>query len=135
MLYNEVINMKVAIVVLIKNNTFLIARRTQKYQGYYEFPGGKIEPGESPLNAIKREVIEELNLDLNEFEFLFQMNNIIDQKLYELFVYMCRVDDSSIISNVHDDLKWVTPDELDQYQVFDNVIRIIEYMQKSHYIK
>ncbi|MDH4284714.1 MAG: NUDIX domain-containing protein, partial [Gallionellaceae bacterium] len=60
----------VAAAVLQDCNTgrFLLAQRPagKVYAGYWEFPGGKIEPGESPLHALRRELHEELGIELIE---------------------------------------------------------------------
>ena len=60
---------EVAVAVLIKpDGRFLLSSRPEgkPYPGYWEFPGGKIEPGESVLQAIKRELMEELNVTITK---------------------------------------------------------------------
>ena len=56
-----------AAVIFQPDGRYLLAQRPEgkAYAGYWEFPGGKIEPGESPEQAIKREIREELDLDIN----------------------------------------------------------------------
>ncbi|MBL8383714.1 MAG: Nudix family hydrolase [Burkholderiales bacterium] len=56
----------VAAVIAGPGNTYLLAQRPEGkvYAGYWEFPGGKVEPGETPVEAIKREIREELGIDI-----------------------------------------------------------------------
>ncbi len=54
---------QVATAIWTHNGRFMLARRTdEKYKGRWEFPGGKVEPGEQPLAAVARELHEELGL-------------------------------------------------------------------------
>ncbi|MGH8751309.1 MAG: Nudix family hydrolase [Burkholderiales bacterium] len=57
-----------AAVILLPDGQFLLARRPQNkpYPGYWEFPGGKIEPGETSQQALRRELLEELGIDAEE---------------------------------------------------------------------
>ncbi len=59
---------EVAAAVLLREESFLLAQRPagKVYEGYWEFPGGKIEPGESPLRALYRELHEELGIEIIE---------------------------------------------------------------------
>lgn len=59
---------EVAAAVLLREESFLLAQRPagKIYAGYWEFPGGKIEPGESPLRALCRELHEELGIEVIE---------------------------------------------------------------------
>lgn len=69
--------MNVAIAVLIYQNQFLICERKNKFEGYFEFPGGKIEKNESGEEAIKRELLEELNLSISQLKYFKSYQNII----------------------------------------------------------
>ncbi len=59
---------EVAAAVLLREESFLLTQRPvgKVYAGYWEFPGGKIEPGESPLRALYRELHEELGIEIIE---------------------------------------------------------------------
>ena len=66
--------------VLVRNNKILLPKRSymlSKYPGFYEFPGGKVEKGETLKFALKRELFEELSIDVDEQDILeFEENNL-----------------------------------------------------------
>ena len=67
---------KVAAAVIIENGKiFISSRPTDKPPAGWEFPGGKLEPGESPFAAVKRELLEELDLPVVPKEELYTLNN------------------------------------------------------------
>ena len=64
--------------VIVKDNKFLITRRAPKLklEGMWEFPGGKVEQGETPEEALKRELVEELKIET-------EIGNYIETSIYE----------------------------------------------------
>ena len=58
-----------------KNRIFATARGYGDYKGYWEFPGGKIEAGETPQQALVREIKEELNLEVETLQFCCSLPN------------------------------------------------------------
>lgn len=127
--------MKVAIAVLIYKNQFLICERKGKYSGFYEFPGGKIEENESSLQAMHRELIEELSLKLNNLKYFKSYENIIDQSLYQLEVYYAFLKNDKICSNVHSNLVFTKISQLPSFNTFKNVNTIIQDMLEEKIIK
>lgn len=127
--------MKVAIAVLIYQNQFLICKRKGKYAGFYEFPGGKIEKNETSLDAIKRELNEELNLNLNNLKYFKSYENVINQRLYQLEVYYTFLDTNKITSNIHDNLIFITVNQLPFFSTFKNVNTVIQDLIKEKIIQ
>ena len=78
----------------------------------YEFPGGKVEAGETNENALRRELSEELNIvaDIQSF-FLTVVHNYPDFEL-TMHSFICKVDMKEITLNEHIDSKWLTVDQL-----------------------
>lgn len=66
-------NICVCAAVIVKDGMVLVTTRPpgQEMSGNWEFPGGKIEPGESPAECLKREIKEELDLDILVFDTMF----------------------------------------------------------------
>lgn len=84
--------------------------------GLWEFPGGKVEPGESYEQALKREMMEELGVEV-EVGNLYSTAEYIKPPatLVRLFFYNCRLVSGELTLLWGQNLRWVTPDELDSY--------------------
>ena len=102
---------------LIKNNgKYLIARRANvSLSGYWEFPGGRVEKGESDEDALKRELKEELNISakVNSF-FSSNLHEFPNCKLLRK-IYNVDIHDINFELSVHDEIKWITLDEMKNY--------------------
>lgn len=107
-----------AAIILQKGNVF-IARRApkEKHAGGWEFPGGKIESGETPEECLKRELFE-------EFGIYTKINDFIVESIYDypkgtirLLAYLVDVIDGDINLNVHDAYDWVEPHNLQKYNL------------------
>jgi 8-oxo-dGTP diphosphatase len=99
---------------IVRRGTLLAARRTTPLAaaGRWEFPGGKVEPGESPDEALVREIREELGCAIEVDAWLDGAEPI--GTAYLLCVAVCRVTDGRPHPGAdHDDLRWLTPEALD----------------------
>jgi 8-oxo-dGTP diphosphatase len=105
-----------------KGNRVLIGKRSQKakiYPGSYELPGGKVEFGEEPKDALKREIREELAVDIKVHEPFHSFSYICHEgKAHHVeIVFLCELNESekNIRMLDHEDLQWVTRDELKNF--------------------
>ena len=97
----------------------LIAQRPvdKSMAGLWEFPGGKIEPGERPEEALIRELQEELSITVREAclaPFTFASHSYADFHLL-MPLYVCRRWDGMVTAKEHQSLKWVRPRDLRSY--------------------
>ena len=112
----------VALLALIneKNEVLISLRKNKKeYNGYWEYPGGKIEIGETLEQGLVREIREELNIAITNSciaPITFAVN---EEEMNEtiLFLYVCRKWDGSITSLLNQKIEWVKPIDLAQYQM------------------
>ncbi len=111
----------IALLALINHkNEVLISLRKNKeeYNGYWEYPGGKIESGETIEQGLIREIKEELNIAIAK-SCIAPLTFAVDEEMNEkiLFLYVCRKWDGSIISLLNQKIEWVKPIDLVQYQM------------------
>ena len=103
--------------IIINNGLILIAQRdnNQKLAGKWEFPGGKIEPGETPEECLKREINEELGIDIEIDSFFGKSVYRYPAGEITLFAYKAKWIEGNLKLTVHSQVKWVKPCELEKY--------------------
>ena len=102
----------VAAILKNKDNKTLIAERGYgEFKGMYEFPGGKVEEGETPENALKRELLEEMKANIEVESFFYHVHYQYPNFILEMDCYLCHLLDDHIILLEHSDCKWINPDE------------------------
>lgn len=79
----------------------------------WEFPGGKIEEGETHVQALIRELQEELNLDVKVGEFFTEVQYQYSTFKLVMYVYLCSCENFNIQALVHKDYKWMNVKDLD----------------------
>jgi len=108
-----------AAALLDRDGRVLLARRPlgKKFAGLWEFPGGKVESGETPEAALSRELLEELRLDIRESclaPLAFASHAYPDFHLLML-LYLCRGWDGTPAPVENQELVWITPARLGDY--------------------
>jgi 8-oxo-dGTP diphosphatase len=106
----------VSAAIIIDNKKILCVQRNKgkfDYISYkYEFPGGKLEDGENEEQALKREILEELNLNIDVVEkFLLVTHEYLDFNL-TMHSYLCKANTEQLYLKEHIDAKWLHKDEL-----------------------
>lgn len=80
----------------------------------YEFPGGKIEPGETPQQALHRELLEEMDYDVRVGDRLVTVEHTYPDFGITLTAFVCDVESTDFRMNEHIAFKWCTREELRQ---------------------
>ena len=98
----------------------------------WEFPGGKVEEGEDLENCLKREIKEELGVELNIKERLpSNKHHYSDEKLIELIPFRCSLQTTEIDLKEHSRIEWATIQELEKFDWAEADIPIVQnYIQK-----
>ncbi len=101
------------VAAILKNeDKILIAKRGYgEFKGMYEFPGGKIEKGEKPQDALKRELLEEMKVNIDIDYFFYRVHYKYPDFILEMDCFVCHLLDDHITLTEHMDYKWVYPDE------------------------
>lgn len=112
---------QVVVGILCQENKVLVGKRPdgKPYAGFWEFPGGKIEAGESSDQALKRELEEELTIKATAMQPWFQHTHTYPDKTVVLTIWWVKAFEGKIKSQVHQSLKWVTLSELQQLPILE----------------
>lgn len=96
------------------NGKVLIARRKQgkKLAGYWEFPGGKLEIGETPQECLIRELNEEMNLTIEISKYVGENIHYYEQGPIRLLAYKGKITGGEIKLTDHDEYAWINLQEL-----------------------
>ncbi|WP_299757048.1 (deoxy)nucleoside triphosphate pyrophosphohydrolase [uncultured Pontibacter sp.] len=96
----------------------------------WEFPGGKVEPGETETGCVARELQEELNITVQPYQRLSPVLHHSPIRSIELIPYICHYTDGVIKLHEHRAYRWATPDELPHYNWCPADVPIVqEYLQ------
>jgi 8-oxo-dGTP diphosphatase len=109
---------KVTAAIIVENAKILIAKRkpTIKLANLWEFPGGKIESGETPEQCLQRELYEEFEIDVEVGEHLGTITHKYDFGAIELMAFKTRVISGEFILNDHVRVAWVAAKDLGGYE-------------------
>ena len=102
-----------AIIHDTQSRIFATQRGYGEWKDYWEFPGGKMEPGESPEEALKREIWEELETRIVVERFVQTVE--YDYPIFHLTMhcYWCHVESGRLTLKEHEAARWLSPDQLD----------------------
>lgn len=110
-------NIEVAAAILHKNGTFLGTQRGYgEFEGGWEFPGGKIEEGESPQAALSRELKEELGIDAAVEQFLMTVECEYPRFHLIMHCYLCSIAGGTIHLKEHKSARWMTREQFDDVE-------------------
>lgn len=101
--------------VIIRDGLVFAARRSPERSagGLWEFPGGKVEPGEQPTGALHRELAEELGIEVQVGDLASRHTTPVGSALIDLACYWTELlSDAPMASTDHDQMGWFAPEEL-----------------------
>jgi mutator protein MutT len=121
---------RVAAGILRNGSRILLTRRAQdqKQAGCWEFPGGKVEPNETPQAALARELQEELSLNCSIGTKLTESIYNYDHGCFIIMAYEADIISGTIKLSVHDKAEWVEADLLTTYNLSPADIPIASYL-------
>lgn len=125
--------LKVVASIIVNNKKILATQRGYgDFKGGWEFPGGKIEEAESPEVAIKREIKEELDIDIEIKEFLTTVEYTYPNFHLSMQCFFCKIKAGEVKLLEHEASKWLTIEELDSIQWLPADIEVVEKIKKSY---
>lgn len=102
----------VAAVIKEGDKIFAAQRGYGEFEGWWEFPGGKIEPGEGPEEALRREIREELDVDVEVGRHLATVDYDYPEFHLHMRCYLCRIAGGELLLKEAEDARWLAPGEL-----------------------
>ena len=124
------INVVAAIIKNGEGKILITQRNLKKSQGgLWEFPGGKIEKGETREKAIIREIKEELTIEINVESYLGEKVFEYPEKSINLIALNCRVKSGNIYLTEHEEARWVEKEELNSFEFAPADIFIVKKLQ------
>ena len=123
---------KVIAGIIFKKDKILIGRRSsiESLAGMWEFPGGKHEKGETHKECLKRELMEELEIDAEIGDLVSNYKYPYLANTYDLWFYKVENFKGDFKLNVHDKLEWINPEDYTLYNllpgdtpIFDMIIQ------------
>lgn len=116
----------VAAVIKDNGKVFATARGYGEYKGWWEFPGGKIEEGETPEEALVREIKEELDSDVCVDEYIDTIEYDYPKFHLSMRCYFCKLIAGEIVLKEAEDARWLTKDTIDTVKWLPADITILE---------
>jgi 8-oxo-dGTP diphosphatase len=102
----------VAAIIVREGEVFCTQRGYGEWQGWWEFPGGKMETGESPQEALRREIREELDAEIEVGELLETVEWDYPNFHLTMHCFWCRLLSDSLCLNEHQAAAWLSADNL-----------------------
>ena len=114
-----------------KHQIFATARGYGDYKGLWEFPGGKIEPGETPQQALIREIHEELNTQIRVGDLIETIEYDYPEFYLSMDCFWCEVLEGDLVLLEAQESKWLTKDELDSVQWLPADLALIHTIRRK----
>lgn len=127
-------NIQVAAAIISENQRLLLARRKDgTFAGYWEFPGGKVEPGETPEQALQREIREELSTESEVQDYYGEAEHkVASGDVLTILFYRCRLVGAPMAGEAHDQVEWVPFAEALKYRLIPADIPIVRrFLEES----
>lgn len=103
----------VAAIIRKEDRIFATQRGYGDFKDWWEFPGGKMEPGETPEDALVREIKEELSTDISVDKFLYTVDYDYPKFHLTMHCYMCSLLNEALHLNEHEAARWLSVNEFD----------------------
>lgn len=125
---------RIEVVAAILHNDgayFATQRGYGEFEGLWEFPGGKIEAGESPEYALKREIQEELSVDINIKELICTTKYDYPSFHLTMHCYLCQIKSGKIELSEHKSACWLTVETLNSVEWLPADKEVVEKLINS----
>mgnify|MGYP001403935568 CR=1 FL=1 len=119
----------VAAIIKRGNEIFTTCRGYGEFENMWEFPGGKIEPGETREEALIREIKEELELDIHVCKYVTTIDYDYPKFHLTMHCFLCEVYGGKMHLNAHNATKWIPLDEADKLKWLPADVLVIDKLK------
>ena len=123
----------VAAIIIENDKVFATQRGYGEFKDGWEFPGGKIEPGETPEEAIVREIKEELDTEVEVIELLDTVEYDYPNFHLSMGCFICKIKSGDLVLKEHEAAKWLTKDTLGSVEWLPADMGLVREIEK--YVK
>ncbi|MFT8352702.1 8-oxo-dGTP diphosphatase MutT [Clostridium saccharoperbutylacetonicum] len=121
----------VAAIIKHDNEIFTTRRSYGEFENMWEFPGGKMEAGETREEALIREIKEELELSININEYLTTIDYDYSTFHLTMHCFICTINGGKLHLNAHNDAKWMSMEDLDNLNWVPADILVVEKLKEK----
>ena len=127
---------RVGLGIVVREGRILIGRRRKgdSFAGLWELPGGKCEAGESPTDCVRRELLEEMNIDVRPVRALAAIEHQYPKAWVILYPFICRHESGEARALSAAEMRWVRPEELPTYEFPPANRGLIEMLSSAGFI-
>ena len=122
-----------AIIHDANGHIFATQRGYGDFKDFWEFPGGKMEPGESPEQALKREIWEELETRIVIERFVRTIEWDYPQFHLTMHCFWCRVESGALTLKEHEAARWLSTNQLDSVNWLPADLQLIKHLSMTRH--
>ena len=121
----------VAAIIVKDHKVFATQRGYGEWKDFWEFPGGKIDAGETPEEALRREIKEELDTEIAVGELFTTIDYDYPTFHITMHCYLCTIENGSLTLLEHEAAKWLSLDQLDSVTWLPADLLVIAELQNK----
>ena len=121
----------VAAIIKKDNKYFATQRGYGDFEGGWEFPGGKMEPGETAQDALVREIKEELDADIAVGELIETVEYDYPKFHLTMHCFLCELVSDHVVLLEHEAAKWLSQEELDSVDWLPADLSVINHLKQQ----
>ncbi len=125
---------EVSCAVIMEGDRILITQRSEfmPHPLKWEFPGGKLKPGEAPEGCIVREIREELGVEISVIQLLPSVKHYYNDSAIKLIPFVCSIKKGKIALREHRTYRWVQRADLEEIDWLDADVEVLALLKKFY---
>lgn len=121
----------VAAIITHNAQVFATQRGYGEFKDGWEFPGGKMEPGETPQQALVREIREELDMEIEVGDLVETVEYDYPKFHLTMHCFLCSIRSGELVLKEHEAARWLTKEELDSVDWLPADVKVVERLKNE----